>query len=54
MNKSQLIETLARTDGLTIKKAEQVVDIFFGSIVEGLTQGDLTEIRGFGSFKLKD
>lgn len=53
MNKSQLIEALAKKEGLTIKRAEMVVNTFFGSIEEALTDGDRVEIRGFGSFKVK-
>lgn len=54
MNKSQLIEALAKAEGLTIKKAEMVVNTIFGSVEEALVRGDRVEIRGFGSFKVKD
>jgi len=53
MNKSQLIELLAKQEGLTLKKAEQVVNTFFDTVSEGLAQEDRAEIRGFGSFKVK-
>jgi integration host factor subunit beta len=53
MNKSQLIEALAKDQGLTIKKAEMVVNTFFDSIKNSLIEGDRVEIRGFGSFKVK-
>ncbi len=53
MNKSQLIEKLARQEGLSVKIAESVVNIFFGEIAEGLVNNERTEIRGFGSFKTK-
>jgi integration host factor subunit beta len=53
MNKSQLIEALAKRESLTIKKAEMVVNTLFGSIEEALISGDRVEIRGFGSFKVK-
>ncbi len=54
MNKSQLIEALAKAEGLTIKKAEMVVNTMFGSVEKALILGDRVEIRGFGSFKVKD
>ena len=54
MNKSQLIEALAKKEGLTIKKAEMVVNTLFGSIEDALIAGDRVEIRGFGSFKVKN
>ena len=54
MNKSQLIEALAKAENLTIKKAEMVINTIFGSVEEALVKGDRVEIRGFGSFKVKD
>ena len=53
MNKSQLIEALAKKENLTIKKAEMIVNTLFGSVEEALISGDRVEIRGFGSFKVK-
>lgn len=53
MNKSQLTEALAKDQGLTIKKAEMIVNTFFGSVEQALVEGDRVEIRGFGSFKVK-
>ena len=40
MNKSQLIEALAKDQDLTIKNAELVVTHFFESIEEALAQRD--------------
>jgi integration host factor subunit beta len=54
MNKSQLIETLAKMQGLTIKNAEFVVTNFFDSIEVALVRRERVEIRGFGSFKVKN
>lgn len=54
MNKSQLIEALAKAENLTIKKAEMVINTIFDSIEDALVNGDRVEIRGFGSFKVKD
>ncbi|MBU4605014.1 MAG: HU family DNA-binding protein, partial [Proteobacteria bacterium] len=54
MNKSQLIEALAKAEGLTIKKAEMVISTIFGSGEDALIRGDRVEIRGFGSFKVED
>ncbi len=53
MNKSQLIETLAKEEGLTIKRAEMVINTVFESIEEALVADDRVEIRGLGSFKVK-
>lgn len=54
MNKSQLIEQLAKDEGLTVKNAASVLNVICESMAEALAQGDRVEIRGFGSFKVKD
>jgi len=53
MNKSQLIETLSRTENLPLKKAEEVVNTVFGDMERALIEGERVEIRGLGSFKVK-
>ena len=53
MNKSQLIERIAKEEGITIKNAASVVNVVFDSMSESLAKGDRVEIRGFGSFKVK-
>ena len=53
MNKSQLIEALAKHENLTLKKAEMAVNAMFENIVEALVGNERIEIRGFGSFKVK-
>jgi integration host factor subunit beta len=53
MNKSQLIEALSRTENLPLKKAEEVVNTVFGDMERALIEGERVEIRGLGSFKVK-
>lgn len=54
MNKSELIEALSREKNLTYKKAEEIVNIIFSSLSKTLINGGRIEIRGFGSFIVKD
>ncbi|RJR21875.1 MAG: integration host factor subunit beta [Desulfobacteraceae bacterium] len=54
MNKSQLIEALAKAESLPVKKAEEVVNTFFGDMEDALVRGERVEIRGLGSFKVKN
>jgi len=54
MTKSQLIEALAKAEGITLKAAELAVNVAFESMEKALIQGDRVEIRGFGSFKVKN
>lgn len=53
MNKSNLIEKFSVRNGLLSKETESIVNTFWDTIIEGLSQGQRVEIRGFGSFKVK-
>jgi integration host factor subunit beta len=50
MNKSDLVEVLARKTDITLKKSEDVVNTVFDVMSEALVSGGRIEIRGFGSF----
>ncbi len=54
MTKTELIEALSKDTGFPIRKAEEVVKTVFNSMATALTKGDRVEIRGLGSFKVKD
>jgi integration host factor subunit beta len=54
MNKSQLVEALAKAENLTVKTAEEVVNTVFKEMEKALIKGSRIEIRGLGSFKVKD
>jgi integration host factor subunit beta len=54
MTKSELIEALAKAEGITLKAAESAVNVTFQSMEQSLVSSDRLEIRGFGSFKVKD
>jgi len=54
MNKSELVETLAARYGLSLKKAEEVVNTIIDSMAAALESGERIEIRGFGSFVVND
>ncbi len=54
MNKSELVESLASRKDLTFKKSEEIVNLIFDSMAETLAEGGRIEIRGFGSFVVKD
>ncbi len=54
MNKSQLIESLAKEESLPLRKAEEVVNTVFGEMETALIRGERVEIRGLGSFKVKE
>lgn len=55
MTKSELIEKVVQTHGvLNMKVSEIVVNTVFDSIEEALKSGDKVEIRGFGSFTIRE
>jgi integration host factor subunit beta len=54
MTRSQLIELMAKREGLPVRNTRSVVDVVFNTIGECLGDGNRVEIRGFGSFKVKD
>ncbi len=55
MTKSELIERLSGLNGTVNKKeAELIVNTIFDSIGDALIGGDRVEIRGFGSFTIRE
>ena len=56
MTKGDLIEELAvdKTNQLNLKRAEIVVNTIFDVMSEALQRGDRVEIRGFGSFEVRN
>lgn len=53
MTKADLVETVVEKTGLTRTDVAVVVDKFLGTIKEALESGKNIEIRGFGTFKIK-
>lgn len=54
MNKSELIERLAQRNSLGQQQAEEVVNLILNNMRQALKDGKRIEIRGFGSFVVKD
>src|SRR5574338_28810 len=53
MTKAELVEEVSRVSDLTKKHSEVIVDTVFRSIVAALQRGEKIELRGFGSFRLR-
>lgn len=53
MNKSELIAALSTADGVSEKKAAQVLELILAEMTEALKRGERVEIRGFGSLIVK-
>lgn len=54
MTKSELIQLVAQRTGVTRARAEIVVKCVFDAMCESLAEGEGIEIRGFGSFTVRD
>ena len=50
MNRSELIELVAKRQNLARKQAEDAVNAIFDAIVGAMKSDERIEIRGFGSF----
>jgi len=51
--KADLVEEVAKATDLTKKQAEVIVESVFDGIVASLRAGQKIELRGFGSFRLR-
>ena len=51
--KADLIEEVSRATDLTKRQAETIVEAVFDGIIASLRAGQKIELRGFGSFRLR-
>ena len=54
ITKSELIDSIADKLHLAKARAEQIVDTVFNAMVDALKDGQGIEIRGFGSFTIRE
>ena len=54
MNKSELIEALAQDIGVPHREAAAITNTIIDTMIEALGRGESIEIRGFGSFVIKN
>lgn len=54
MTKSELIDAVAKRTRITKSRAELLVNCIFETMSASLERGEGIEIRGFGSFTLRD
>ena len=53
MTKAQLVEAVLEVGDLTRRDGEVIVDTVFEAVIQAIKQGDKIEIRGFGSFRIR-
>ncbi|MEJ2077666.1 MAG: integration host factor subunit beta [Acidobacteriota bacterium] len=54
MTKAELVDGVSRSSGLSKKDAEVIVQTVLDSIIDSLRSGEKVELRGFGSFRLRE
>lgn len=54
MNKTELIKHIAETAGLSQKQATSALQAFENAIYSTLGKGEKVELKGFGTFSLKE
>ena len=50
----QLNKILAEKEGISQKKAKRIIDTMFRTMAESLEESERVDIRGFGTFKVKE
>jgi len=53
MTKADLVEQVAKQADIPRKQADQVVQVILESITSALQSGEKVELRGFGSFRIR-
>ncbi len=54
MTKADLVDEVSRTTELSRKDSDVIVETLFESIVKALKNNDKLEVRGFGSFRIRE
>lgn len=52
--KADLIEAVAKACNVSKKDAEIIVNTFLDCVIEALNSGEGVELRGFGSFRIRE
>jgi integration host factor subunit beta len=53
MTKAELIDEVSKVANLTKKETETIVNTVFDNITDALVKSDKVELRGFGSFRIR-
>ena len=54
MNKSELVDAIAKDTGLTKKDSEAAVKAFVEAVSKALSKGDDVQLVGFGTFSVSE
>jgi DNA-binding protein HU-beta len=54
MKKSDLVDAISGKAGVSKAQVQQMVDDVFDLIADGLSKGEKIDLRGFGTFSVRD
>jgi integration host factor subunit beta len=54
MKKSDLIESLAQRQNITLKDAKSIVNTILETMIATMAKGEEIQLRGFGSFQIRE
>ena len=54
MNKTELINSVAKNANVTRKDADKIVNAVFDAVAASLKNGEKVQIAGFGGFEIKE
>lgn len=54
MNKTELVDAVAASTGLTKTDTKKTIDAVFDEITKSLKKGDFVQLIGFGTFKTSE
>ncbi len=54
MNKTELVDAVAASSGLTKTDSKKAIDAVFEQVTKALKKGDKVQLIGFGTFKVTD
>ena len=54
MNKSDLVNAIAKNEGIEKKCAEKAVNAVFATIADALAKGEKIQLVGFGTFEIRE
>ncbi|MEX2641664.1 MAG: HU family DNA-binding protein [Balneolales bacterium] len=52
MTKSDIVDSISSSTGITKLETEAVVNGFLSTVIDSMKKGETIELRGFGSFKV--
>ena len=53
LTKAEIVESIHASAGVPKQRIQSTIELFYEAVKEGLVQGRTVELRGFGTFEVK-